>query len=163
VTSIGNRVVQGESPWTGSIFTLKTTHKVGERSEACILGEAIRAGYVVSIPFGGGHRYDFILDDGKRLWRIQCKTGRLRDGCVRFNTCSVNIKGKRKSYKNEADSFMVYCEQLEKVYFVPVDKVSDCEAYLRVSQPVGNKNYSRIKWAKDFEFQPVGPAIKLLS
>ena len=46
------------------------------------------AGFDILLPFGENTRYDLVTDDGSRLRRVQCKTGRLRDGAVRFPTCS---------------------------------------------------------------------------
>ena len=39
-------------------------------------------GIDIFLPFGENTRYDLVTDDGKRLRRVQCKTGRLRDGAV---------------------------------------------------------------------------------
>jgi len=121
------------------------------------MAKAIRAGYAVSIPFGPGHRYDLIFDDGNKLSRIQCKTGCLRDGCVRFEGCSVNIRGDHKGYTNEIDFFAVYCGELDTVYMIPVSRVGRRGAWLRVVEPKTRKNYSRILWAKDFKLTRLLP------
>ena len=47
------------------------------------------AGYAVSVPFGENTRYDLVIDDGQRLARVQCKTGRLRKGAIIFKTAST--------------------------------------------------------------------------
>jgi hypothetical protein len=47
------------------------------------------AGLDIYLPFGENTRADLIIDDGGRLSRVQCKSGRLRDGAVRFSTCST--------------------------------------------------------------------------
>jgi hypothetical protein len=48
----------------------------------------VRAGYLVSIPFGENHRYDLIIEKDFVLSRVQVKTGRLRKGVVIFNCFS---------------------------------------------------------------------------
>ena len=58
---------------------------VGTRSEAAILLRFIELGYDVLVPHGVNHRYDFVLDQGDRFLRIQCKTGRLRNGTISFS------------------------------------------------------------------------------
>jgi hypothetical protein len=64
----------------------KDTKTIGDRSEAQVLATLIDAGYHVAIPFGENHRYDFIVEDPNgRLLRIQVKTGRLKNGAIRFN------------------------------------------------------------------------------
>lgn len=44
------------------------------------VGEAIAhfsaLGYSVSIPLGDCQRYDLVVDDGDRLYRVECKTSR---------------------------------------------------------------------------------------
>ena len=48
---------------------------VGTRSEAAILLRFIELGYDVLVPHGVNHRYDFVIDQGDRFLRVQCKTG----------------------------------------------------------------------------------------
>jgi hypothetical protein len=40
------------------------------KSEAIVLSSYLRAGFTVSIPFGTGASYDFIVDSGSRLYKI---------------------------------------------------------------------------------------------
>ncbi|HWT01528.1 MAG TPA: group I intron-associated PD-(D/E)XK endonuclease [Pyrinomonadaceae bacterium] len=49
---------------------------------ARIMAALIAAGYMVLIPFGDGHKYDFVIDDEVSLRRVQCKTGRFRNGAL---------------------------------------------------------------------------------
>ena len=56
------------------------TREKGNLTEARILAALVAAGYLVSVPFGEGHKYDFIIDDSVSLWRVQCKTGRVKKG-----------------------------------------------------------------------------------
>src|SRR5205814_3841634 len=99
---------------------------VGNISEARVLAALVEAGYTVSKPFGDGHKYDFVIDDGESRQRLQCKTGRIRRGCVVFNAYSVagNSGGKRQGYADWADVFAVYCPDIEQVYLVPVGMVA---------------------------------------
>lgn len=61
------------------------TSDVGNKTEGVILGALVRLGYRVLIPFGGGHPYDLAVDHDGTIERVECKTGRLRDGVVIFN------------------------------------------------------------------------------
>lgn len=47
-------------------------------------------GFDVLTPFGENTRYDLVLDDGEHLTRVQCKTGRLRNGAVIFAVCTAS-------------------------------------------------------------------------
>lgn len=132
-----------------------TSHPVdvGLRSEGAILSELVRRGYCVLVPFGVNQRYDLVLDCGGRLLKVQCKTGRLRDGVIQVSTQSIqsNTRGTRiRSYAGEVDLFIVYCTENERVYVLPADEVPARGMYLRVAPP-RNKQCKRVRWAKDYE------------
>jgi hypothetical protein len=61
---------------------------IGDRSTLAVMTALESEGFKVLLPFGENVRYDLVVDDRGRLSRVQCKTGRLRSGAVRFNTCS---------------------------------------------------------------------------
>src|SRR4051812_25874957 len=104
------------------------TRSTGNLTEAKILAALVRAGYVVSHPFGSGHKYDLVIDDGKRLSRVQCKTGRVRDGSLIFNGYSMPGSGaRRQSYRGVADFFAVLNPSDEQVYLIPVSDVGESD------------------------------------
>ena len=126
---------------------------VGMRSEAAILLRFIELGYDVLVPHGVNHRYDFVLDQGDRFLRIQCKTGRLRNGTVRFSATSVRSNTKEvlfRSYVGEVDYFAVYCPQNGGIYVVPCDSTARRGITLRV-EPCANNQMTRVRWAADYE------------
>ena len=53
---------------------------IGDRSTLAIILALRDAGYGVLMPFGENTRYDLVIDRCGSLSRVQCKTGRLRDG-----------------------------------------------------------------------------------
>jgi hypothetical protein len=126
---------------------------VGTRSEAAVLSELVRRGYNVLLPFGFNQRYDFVLDLDGRFVRLQCKTGRLRKGCIEFSTQSVrsNMKGVMvRDYRGDIDMFVVFCEAISGVYAVPVEEVGHRQGRLRVD-PTANGQAERVRWARDYE------------
>jgi hypothetical protein len=48
--------------------------RTGELAEAAFLLKAKSMGFCVARPWGDSARYDFILDSGRRLWRLQRKS-----------------------------------------------------------------------------------------
>jgi PD-(D/E)XK nuclease superfamily protein len=99
------------------------TGEKGNRSEAGVLAALVAAGYFVSIPFGSGHKYDFVIDDSARLFRVQCKTGRVRNGALLFCAYSKSGNGAvRMSYRGLADLFAVLNPEDDKVYLIPLMK-----------------------------------------
>lgn len=128
---------------------------VGRYSEIMILRELVRHNYQVSIPFMSMNiRYDMIVDDGEKLIRAQCKTGWFKDGKIIFNSCSVDRKG-YKSYQDEADIFLVYCKENDKVYWIPVEEITSQQPYLRIDPPKNNQA-KNVRWAKDYELSLLG-------
>ena len=133
----------------------KSSHPVdvGQRSEAAVLAAFVKHGYRVLTPFGVNHRYDFALDTGDRFLRVQCKTGRLREGAVLYNTHSVQSntrRARKRSYVGEIDLFAVYCSDTARIYAVPVDEAAASAGTLRID-PRTNGQSRRIRWARDYE------------
>src|SRR5580765_231714 len=50
------------------------TKKKGEAAELAFMLKAVSLGFGVAKPWGDSERYDFILDTGKRLTRVQVKS-----------------------------------------------------------------------------------------
>lgn len=131
-------------------FDFVNAKAVGEISEAIVAAHLIKLGRRVAIPFGNNQRYDLIVDDGKSLFRVQVKTGKLKRGCVVFYTCSSNgFTFEKRNYRGQIDVFAVYCPQNGEIYWVPVDAVGGAGAYLRI-EPPASKQRCKIRWAKDF-------------
>lgn len=126
---------------------------VGLRSEAAIFGELVKRGYHDLLPFGFNERYDVVLDvGGGTFLRGQCKTGRVRDGCVKFATRSTRVNTQAtiiRDYHGEADVFLVFCRETDQVYCVPVDLAPKREMSLRLAPP-RNCQRARVRFAEDF-------------
>jgi hypothetical protein len=125
---------------------------IGERSEAHIVARLLDAGKSVLKPHGDNRRYDLVLDEGDRFVRVQCKTGRLRNGTVAFSTCSSYVhRGLgRKDYRGQADVFAVYCPDNDKAYMVPVDVVGLRTCHLRIDASK-NGQHEGVRSAMDYE------------
>lgn len=128
---------------------------VGDATVGSILAAFLHAGLAVLIPFGDNERYDLVVEENKRFYKIQCKT--LRDtkkGAMAFSTCSSYAhRGRgRKNYKGEIDYFAAYSKALNKVYLVSVNDVGNTECTLRVF-PTDNNQKENIRWAADYEFK----------
>lgn len=128
------------------------TKRIGDISEAAVLAALVSRYEDVLIPFGENHRYDFVvLDDGAPI-RIQCKTGRLRNGTVLFKACSSTLhhkNGNTRGYEGEADVFAVHCAELGQTDLVPVGDVPSTEGSLRV-KPTKNNQQGKVRWAADY-------------
>lgn len=111
----------------------------------------MKAGKTVLVPFGDNKRYDLVIDEGYKFVRVQVKTAWLDNGCLVFNTCSLNpFTSVRKSYEGEADLFMIYSPDLDKVYAVNVEDSPVGSMRLRVETP--KKQQNNIRWASNYEY-----------
>lgn len=126
------------------------TREKGNLTESKILAAFVEAGYLVSLPFGDGHKYDLVIDDGQSLQRVQCKTGRVRNGCLQFNACSFSGNaGTRRDYKDAAELFAVLNPETGDVYIIPVEEVGHTAASLRLI-PTLSRQSKGIRWAKNY-------------
>lgn len=130
------------------------TGLVGEISEAMFVATCLRRGYVVLRPVGQSHRYDFVIDRGQGFERVQCKTGRLKNGTVVFKTSSVggrrSAQQKAVSYKGQIDLFGVYCPETDECFLVSIfDTKAERLCSLRID-PAKNNQETGILWAKNF-------------
>jgi len=130
----------------------RDTKSIGDRSEAIVLAELVKRGYLVSIPFGENQRYDLIIDDGTRLSRVQVKTGRLRGGVIVYNCSSSHAHrgGAARPYFGEIEYLAVYCPDTKKVYMLPEQELTATNAHLRLL-PTRNNMVKTIRWASEFE------------
>lgn len=131
------------------------TREKGNLSEAKILTAFVVAGYLVSVPFGSGHKYDFVVDDATRLFRVQCKTGRTKNGALLFNAYSQSGNGSVKmSYRGLTDLFAVLNPDDDEVYLVPVDQAGITDVSLRLV-PSLNKQTQGIRRAELYLLKPL--------
>jgi hypothetical protein len=114
-----------------------TPKEKGEQTEAIVLAELVKRGFPVLLPFGDNQRYDFVVERGSDFVRLQCKTGRLRNGVVEFSCTSTyqtyrQVK-RRTDYRGQIDAFIVFCYETEETYLVPIAEAGTHKCQLRVS------------------------------
>jgi hypothetical protein len=129
---------------------------IGDRTTLAVMLVLRELGFGVLVPFGENTRYDLVIDDGRALWKVQCKTGRLRRGAVIWSMCSnyshhPNPRATRRDYQGEVDYFAVYCPETGGVYFMPIEELPmRTRGYLRVDPP-RNHQKRRIRFADQYE------------
>lgn len=135
---------------------------IGDQTTAFVLARLVQVYEQVLLPFGENQRYDLVVEDRGEFIRVQCKTGRLRNGAVFFPTCSTSYltrsdgaRPTQRHYRDAADVFGVYCPETDVVYLVPVAAVGTRMAALRV-HPTRNNQSKKVRWAREFEVRPPG-------
>lgn len=134
-----------------------TTQYKGQLTEQKCFVKCLEAGYLISKPLFDNARYDFILDTGEKLLRIQVKTSAWNEdhSAFTFNGYSQHSTGngnKRMKYTTkEIDYFMT--EKDGTFYLYPAEEQGFVTKSLRVTSKQNQAN--NIKWAKDYEFEEV--------
>ena len=129
---------------------------IGDRSTLAIMFALHTQGNAVFVPFGENTRYDLVVDNGSSLRRVQCKTGRLRNGAVLFATCSCyghhgGTANPRRDYQGEVDDFAVFCPELGSVYLIPIEDMPVRNlGTLRVDPPA-NGQVKNVRFAAPYE------------
>src|SRR5579864_2759303 len=115
----------------------------GEIGELAFLHKAASLGFGVTMTYGDNERYDFILDSGERLWRVQVKS----TYCLyRRGYRTVGYRGKRKAYTaKEIDFLVVYIASRNIWYVIPV-------RYLATALPLNFYPSGSKRGAGYFEF-----------
>lgn len=129
------------------------TYELGNKSEGVVLSAYLSAGFVVSVPFGTGASYDFVVDSGSRLYKIQVKTAWTVKGIIRYKCLRRQSGNKthRPYIEGEADYFAVYHAEKETLYGVPA-KNHLAHGWLRL-EPAKNGQAKMIRWAADYSWQ----------
>ena len=116
-----------------------TTKRRGELAELAFVYKAASLGFGVAKPYGDSERYDFILDSGSKLWRIQVKsTSTLLNGMYHVNS-HRRINGGVVPYRPSEVDFMVAYVIPEDAWFIIPIRV----AVLRTSLLLSPKGYPR--------------------
>ena len=120
---------------------------------------AIEKGWTPSFTVEG-ERYDMILDDGSRLYRVQVKyaDGKARqDGSVTVKLSSTgwdgHTKSKRISYTSEeVDAFLVYVPKTEDICWLGPELFANRASTTLRYEPPKNNQTKNILLVKDLKW-----------
>jgi len=95
--------------------------KKGEMAESEFLAKAVSLGFGVAKPWGDSERYDFIVDAGGRLWRVQVKSAyrQLADGGYVIRAHGA-ASGKLYT-SDEIDVLVAYVAPANAWYVIPIE------------------------------------------
>ncbi len=130
----------------------------GNIAEQAIVFEAVRLGVNILRPVGEHGRCDLAFDIGNRIWRVQCKWGRLsrrKDVVIaKVGGCWCSPGGYvRSTYsEDEIDLLAIYCGGLNRSFLLPAELIAGKhEIWLRLTTARNNQK-SCINLAEDFDF-----------
>jgi hypothetical protein len=134
---------------------MEKTYDRGNISESILLQAYLKAGFIVSIPFGSGAPYDLLVDTGTHTYKIQVKTGWHNRGRLlykgRRRIKDSNRNGTRRYRLDEVDYFAVYDPQNDSIYVIPPQDMG-VDGCLRID-PALNGQRRFIRWARDYTWE----------
>ena len=100
----------------------------GEWSEMVFQCEATRRGFILSKPFGDNQAYDFLLDNGSGIVRVQVKSTNvcLSNGgdSRRYRIDMYHGRDRALYTQEEIDVFAAFIIPENAWYFIPVEEVT---------------------------------------
>jgi prevent-host-death family protein len=139
------------------MFVLDSNGK-GNIAEQAVVLAAMRAGVPVLRPVAEHGRVDMAFETAGRLWRVQCKWGRLSpDGdtiIVQVGGCYHRPAGyHRHTYTlEEVDLFAVYCGDLDRCFLLPAEQVVGRHVIHLRLKPPRNGQRACVTLAANFDF-----------
>jgi hypothetical protein len=133
---------------------MHSTHQKGEIAHLKVQLRAAEKGVTLSKPLIDA-RYDFILDDGQKLERIQVKyaSGKAphSQGSIKVNLKSWEGRKLRRRYNvNEVDALLVYVPQLDKVLRFEANFFCERSSFTLRVEPSRNGQTKGVINARDF-------------
>jgi hypothetical protein len=133
-----------------------TTDQKGAIAELAIAQKAAELGIGVWSAYTV-ERYDLLFDLRPKLVRVQCKWAS-RHGDVVIVRCYSNRRGRdgllRRFYSaEEIDAYAAYCSELDRCYFLPLERFGPRNAIQLRLGPTKNNQKVGVNWASDFEFE----------
>lgn len=144
------------TPVTVPLLRDLTTNQKGAIAETAIAHAAVRAGIAVLTPLVEA-RYDLVFDLGSRFVRVQCKWARHVDDVV-IVSCRTSRRGPNGFLHggytaDEVDAFAAFSFELNRCFFLPVDRV-DGRHYVELRlAPTRNRQRRGVNWADDYDFE----------
>lgn len=103
--------------------------RVGELAELRFQLQCHERGWTVSKPYGDNARYDFIVDTGKRLLRVQVKSA-LTPGkqvgrtCYKVSSAYAGGSGPKIRYTpDDVDFIAAYLQDCDVWYLIPITEI----------------------------------------
>lgn len=132
------------------------TQQKGIITELLIATKFTEMGYIISLPLGNAARYDLIIDTGNKIYKVQCKTAKLKEnGSYVVSTCNkVSTTTKRvvKHYTTDQIDFLASIIE-NNLIVIPVSEIETSRSKVfRVSVPkTGTKSTCNL--IEEYSFQ----------
>jgi hypothetical protein len=116
--SAGSGQVMGHPQLEIQAVAVPTRKRLGEAVEAAFLAKATMLGIPVLKPWGDSRPYDFAVESGRRLWKVQVKCAT----SYRGTRCNARAAGSGPLYTlDDIDFLAAYVIRENLWYVVPAD------------------------------------------
>jgi hypothetical protein len=132
------RASRGRTPASEESHAQQSSHqngsarpKEGEQGELAFLSKATSLGFALSLPYGHMQRYDFLVDSGSNLWRVQVKTTKHMLNGLYLVGVHHRYNRRQQAYTtSEIDFVAVYIPPEQTWYILPVREVTEHKSLL---------------------------------
>jgi len=101
-----------------------TSKQRGELAEMMFMVKATQKGFATAKPYGDSRRYDFIVDVGQRLWRVQVKSSSAQQYGSYMVNLQRNAHGEVIAYDpSEIDFVVAYVMPCDAWFVIPVEAI----------------------------------------
>jgi hypothetical protein len=102
-----------------------TSKQRGELAEMMFMVKAAQKGFATAKPYGDSRRYDFIVDVGQRLWRVQVKSSSAKQYGSYMVNLQRNANGEVIAYDpSEIDFVVAYVMPCDAWFVIPVESIA---------------------------------------
>jgi PD-(D/E)XK endonuclease len=114
--------IYAESDLSGeALYRSRSRKALGELGELAFSYKAASLGFGVSKPLGDNEPFDFILNTGHRLWRVQVKSTYHMRKTYSFRTTRADVGRKCRRYSAaDVDVLAAWVMPLDVWYIIPV-------------------------------------------
>ena len=116
--------IQSSKPQRGPGGNTITRKQQGEIVEVAFLHKAIELGFSVTKPYGDCEAYDFVLDSGCQMWRVQVKSSYSKRNSSYFINACRNRAIERPYSPDEIDFLVAYATLDDAWYVIPATAIA---------------------------------------
>lgn len=127
--------------------------------------EFIKRGYIVSVPYGDCARYDFVVDNGSQLFKIQVKTVSKKSNTNTYTINNYSIgygktRSRKKYEKHEIDFVCVFLISANKCLSIPIQHFDNLTLNIRDDMDFPNNGMEKnVHYISDYNFDVYFPSL----
>jgi len=127
------------------------TKQKGDIAEAFVTYLLKQNGFNVLVPWGEDNRYDLVTEKNGVFKRIQVKYATPKNGTVEVRIRSCNNYNIIHYSPKDIDIIAVYSPKVNKVYFIPLNGITNKSMCKLRLEPAKNKQNKFIVMASQYE------------